>query len=83
MEVAIEEGDDRRTVLDGRLRVTKEADKLDVSKVTMTEYCNVKVLILDWQRIFKSPNYYLDSIITDEEIESNFRYEMPDELREE
>ena len=38
---------------------------------------------LDWQRIFKSPNYYLDSIITDEEIESNFRYEMPDELREE
>ena len=36
---------------------------------------------LDWQRIFKSPNYYLDSIITDEEIESNFRYEMPEELR--
>ena len=36
---------------------------------------------LDWQRIFKSPNYYLDSIITDEEIESNFRYEMPDHIR--
>ncbi len=36
---------------------------------------------LDWQRIFKSPNYYLDSILSDEELESNFRYEMPDELR--
>ncbi|AUP77412.1 DEAD/DEAH box helicase [Flavivirga eckloniae] len=38
---------------------------------------------LDWQRIFKSPNYYLDSILSDEELESNFRYEMPDELRKE
>ena len=38
---------------------------------------------LDWQRIFRSPNYYLDSILSDEELESNFRYEMPDELRAE
>ncbi|MDP5157244.1 MAG: DEAD/DEAH box helicase [Flaviramulus sp.] len=38
---------------------------------------------LDWQRIFKSPNYYLDSILSDEDLESNFRYEMPDELRAE
>ena len=38
---------------------------------------------LDWQRIFKSPTYYLDSILSDEELESNFRYEMPDELRAE
>lgn len=38
---------------------------------------------LDWQRIFKSPTYYLDSILTDEDLESNFRYEMPDELRAE
>ncbi len=38
---------------------------------------------LDWQRIFKSPNYYLDSLLSDEELESNFRYEMPDELRAE
>ncbi len=38
---------------------------------------------LDWQRIFKSPNYYLDSLLTDEELESSFRYEMPDALREE
>ncbi|MFD2726043.1 DEAD/DEAH box helicase [Hyunsoonleella rubra] len=38
---------------------------------------------LDWQRIFKSPNYYLDSLLSDEELESNFRYEMPDDLRAE
>jgi superfamily II DNA or RNA helicase len=38
---------------------------------------------LDWQRIFKSPNYYLDSILGDDELESNFRYEMPDDLRAE
>lgn len=38
---------------------------------------------LDWQRIFRTPNFYLDGIINDEEIESNFRYEMPSELRAE
>jgi type I site-specific restriction endonuclease len=38
---------------------------------------------LDWQRIFKSPNYYLDSILTDEIIESNFKYEMPAAVRKE
>jgi len=38
---------------------------------------------LDWQRIFRTPNFYLDGILGDEDIESNFRYEMPDELREE
>lgn len=38
---------------------------------------------LDWQKIFKAPNYYLDKIISDEEIESNFKYEMPPELRKE
>ena len=38
---------------------------------------------LDWQRIFRSPNYYLDALLSDEELESNFRYEMPDALREE
>lgn len=36
---------------------------------------------LDWQRIFRSPNYYLDSLLSDEDLESNFRYEMPEELR--
>jgi len=38
---------------------------------------------LDWQKIFRSPNYYLDKIISDEELESNFRYEMPTEMRSE
>ena len=38
---------------------------------------------LDWQKIFKSPNYYLDSLLSDEELESNFKYEMPDEVRKE
>jgi len=36
---------------------------------------------LNWQKIFKSPNYYLDNLLNDEELESNFRYEMPDEVR--
>ena len=36
---------------------------------------------LDWYKIFKYPNYYLDNLLGDEEIESNFRYEMPEELR--
>ncbi|MCK5815233.1 MAG: DEAD/DEAH box helicase family protein [Flavobacteriaceae bacterium] len=36
---------------------------------------------LDWQKIFSSPSYYLDKILDDEEIESNFRYEMPTDLR--
>ncbi len=36
---------------------------------------------LDWQKIFKSPNYFLDNLLSDEELESNFRYEMPKEIR--
>ena len=36
---------------------------------------------LDWQRIFKYPNYYLDGVISDEELESNFIYEMPEDIR--
>ncbi|MFT4830496.1 MAG: superfamily II DNA or RNA helicase [Psychroserpens sp.] len=38
---------------------------------------------LDWQKIFNSPNYYLDNLLNDEDLEGNFRYEMPEELREE
>ena len=38
---------------------------------------------LDWQRIFKYPMSYLDNLMDDEEIESFFKYEMPDETREE
>ena len=36
---------------------------------------------LNWQKIFKSPNYYLDNLINDEDLEGNFRYEMPEETR--
>lgn len=36
---------------------------------------------LDWHRIFRSPNFYLDGILGDDEIEENFRYEMPEDLR--
>lgn len=38
---------------------------------------------LDWQRIFKSPNYYLDGLLNDEDIEANFKYVMPDDIRSE
>ncbi len=38
---------------------------------------------LDWQAIFNNPNYYIDSLYSDEELESNFKYEMPEELRDE
>ena len=37
---------------------------------------------VDWQFIFKNPNYFLENLISDEEIQKNFRYEMPQELRE-
>jgi superfamily II DNA or RNA helicase len=36
---------------------------------------------IDWQHIFKSPEYYLESLRDDAEIENNFKYTMPDELR--
>ena len=38
---------------------------------------------IDWHKIFRSPNYYLENLISDEEIERNFKYEMPEELRKE
>ncbi len=38
---------------------------------------------LDWQAIFRSPNYYLENLLDDNEIESYFRYEMPEALRAE
>ncbi len=37
---------------------------------------------LDWQRIFRSPDYYLDKLLDDETIEGHFNYEMPPELKE-
>lgn len=36
---------------------------------------------IDWYKIFRSPNYYLENLISDEEIERNFKYNMPDEVR--
>lgn len=38
---------------------------------------------LDWQAIFRSPDYYMDRLMNDDELESHFRYEMPEELRAE
>ncbi|MCW9037595.1 MULTISPECIES: DEAD/DEAH box helicase family protein [Altibacter] len=37
---------------------------------------------LDWQAIFRSPDYYMDRLLDDFELESNFRYEMPEAVRE-
>jgi len=36
---------------------------------------------LDWKAIFRSPDFYMDRLLSDEELESNFRHEMPEELR--
>ena len=36
---------------------------------------------LDWQRIFKYPSHYLDGILSDEDLENNFKYEMPESVR--
>lgn len=37
---------------------------------------------VDWVKAFKFPNYYYDNLISDEEIERNFVYEMPNDLKE-
>ncbi len=36
---------------------------------------------VNWQMVFKSPDFYLESIRSDDEIENNFRYELPTETR--
>jgi type I site-specific restriction endonuclease len=36
---------------------------------------------LDWQQIFRAPNFYLEKLLNDEDLEDNFGYEMPDVLR--
>jgi superfamily II DNA or RNA helicase len=36
---------------------------------------------VDWVNIFKTPELYLSDIRSDEEIEYNFKYVMPDDLR--
>jgi superfamily II DNA or RNA helicase len=37
---------------------------------------------VDWQHIFKSPEFYLENLRDDAEIELYFKYQMPPELRE-
>ena len=37
---------------------------------------------LDWQMIFKSPNYYIDRIQSDESIEAKFRHELHEDIQE-
>jgi type I site-specific restriction endonuclease len=37
---------------------------------------------IDWQHIFKSPEFYLENLRDDVEIELFFKYQMPPELRE-
>src|SRR5690606_25031728 len=36
---------------------------------------------VDWRQIFRSPDYYLENLVSDEEIEQNFKYVMPPEVR--
>ncbi|MBP2833524.1 DEAD/DEAH box helicase [Aquimarina sp. U1-2] len=38
---------------------------------------------IDWQSIFRSPDFYYDNLVGDEEIERNFKYIMPDDIKEE
>lgn len=36
---------------------------------------------VDWHEIFRSPDFYLNNIVVDSEIEKNFKYKMPEEVR--
>jgi len=36
---------------------------------------------VDWAAIFETPEIYLEGILSDEEIERNYKYVMPEELR--
>ena len=36
---------------------------------------------VDWQLIFRNPSYFLENLISDEEIERNFKYEMPESIK--
>ncbi|TSE11444.1 MULTISPECIES: DEAD/DEAH box helicase [Aquimarina] len=38
---------------------------------------------VDWQSIFRSPDFYYDNLVGDEEIERNFKYVLPEDLRKE
>lgn len=36
---------------------------------------------INWQEIFRAPNSYLEALASDDEIEKNFHYQMPEDLR--
>ena len=36
---------------------------------------------IDWHEIFRSPDFYLNNIVIDSEIEKSFKYKMPDEVK--
>ena len=36
---------------------------------------------MDWYEIFRVPDFYLQNIVTDTEIEKHFKYKMPDDVR--
>jgi len=36
---------------------------------------------IDWQHIFRSPEYYLENLRDDVEIETHFKYVMPEDIR--
>ncbi|MFD1061814.1 DEAD/DEAH box helicase [Winogradskyella litorisediminis] len=38
---------------------------------------------LDWQLIFKSPNWYADRIMDDEKIEANFKHDLHEDIKDE
>ena len=38
---------------------------------------------VNWQAIFRNPDFYYDNLVADDEIERNFKYVMPDNVRKE
>ncbi|UJH91759.1 DEAD/DEAH box helicase [Antarcticibacterium sp. 1MA-6-2] len=36
---------------------------------------------VDWKQLFRSPDFYFESLLSDEEIEREFKYVMPPDLR--
>lgn len=36
---------------------------------------------VNWQQIFRAPNYFLETLTSDEDLERNFTYEMPADIR--
>lgn len=37
---------------------------------------------VDWKQLFRSPDFYFENLLSDEEIEREFKYVMPPEIRE-